>query len=668
MNTDELATRVLIGAGGLFLVAGLVLVASPDLGGVFPFGTGAIVVIGAIGVVLGLFNARGRLQAEQHETETPDPERPAAVPTPGEDVDRMLYEMRALRQGRAENREQLEGRLEGLAIEVIRNREDCTVTEAREILERGDWNDDEEAAAFFRGEATDAEKSGLSSLVSGDDGDGFEPSFRAAVAALIEYADVEVSDDREGDAGDGENEGESDESDGLFGGPDPVEDNWNVEDSSIPSFETDEPFEDVALERTNRWLGVTAFGLVALGFGIVAFEPGLMLAGTVGIAYTVYARLTVVPDAESLTVERDLEETDPEPGEEVEVTVTVRNDGDSLLADLRLVDAVPDAFVVTEGTPRLHTALRPGAQATFSYTVRVERGRYEWPLLAVARNVSGGVERTSLVTPEAELTCTPTLSVMHDVPVRAQTTQYAGDVSTESGGAGLEFHSVREYRPGDPMNRINWKQVARSGELATIDFRKEQAATVTLLFDTRQAAFVSESVERPHAVDRSVHAASDIFGALYDAGNLVGVAAFDTIPCWFPPGAGSEHRERARLLFAQHPALLPRPPERQDIQGSYIDPMTHVRRRLPTDSQIFLFTPLVDDYAAEVARRLDSGGHLVTVISPDTTADRTVGQRLTRIERTVRVRNLRELGIRVVDWDHDERLDLQLDRARTRWA
>lgn len=149
---------------------------------------------------------------------------------------------------------------------------------------------------------------------------------------------------------------------------------------------------------------------------------------------------------------------------------------------------------------------------------------------------------------------------------------------------------------------------------------------------------------------------------------MVGVAAFDTVPCWLSPGAGSEHLERARRLFAQHPALSPRPPERQDIQGSYIDPMTHIRRRLPSNSQVFLFTPLVDDYAGEVARRLDSAGHLVTVISPNTTADRTIGQRLTRIERSVRVRILRERGVRVVDWDPNDRLDLQFQKAQARWV
>ncbi|ELZ24200.1 hypothetical protein C475_13162 [Halosimplex carlsbadense 2-9-1] len=672
MDIETVLNRLLIAIGAILFAAAAAMIVVPDLSSALPSATQGVFLVGIIAVVTGLGVVRRRLRGEVEETITPNPERPAGNPMPGEDVDRMLYEMTHLRQGVNENREHLEERLENLAVAVVRNREDCSVEQARRILEAGEWTNNETAAEFFQSERTAAQEAGLSeSLLSGtDDVAAFENRFRVTVEELIEVGDVDVN-----SSVDVEEETDRSFFDRLLGrsaddGDDDeaVESNWNESNSSVPTFDTSEPFEDVSLQHTNRWLGVTAFALVAVGAGVVTFTPGLMLAGTVGIAYTIYARVSAVPRTEGLVVEREYDVDDPEPGDLVDVTLTVRNESGSMLPDLRMVDVVPDAFVVTEGVPRLHTALQSGAQAQLEYTVRVERGEYDWPLLVVARDFSGGVERTSLVTPEARMRVVPPLRVTNDIPVRAQTTQYAGDVNTKQGGAGLEFHSVREYRPGDPMNRINWKQVASTGELATIDFRQEKAATVTILFDTRQSAYISAGVDEPHAVDHSVHAASDMFGALYDQGNLVGLAAFDTVPCWYAPGAGSEHLENARVLFAQHPALSPRPPERQDHESQYIDPMTHVRRRLPSTSQVFLFSPLADDYAAEVARRLDSEGHLVTVISPDVTVDETVGQRLTRIERTARVRYLRERGIRVMDWDPDEQLSLEVEKAQTRWA
>jgi uncharacterized protein (DUF58 family) len=267
----------------------------------------------------------------------------------------------------------------------------------------------------------------------------FEREFRAAVEALIELGDVEMRARVE--------EPEAGWWARIFGGDGDgtvVETNWNEADSSVPSYATAEPFQDVSIQPTNRWLGVTAFGLLGVGAGLLGSSPALMLAGTIGIAYTVYARLTAVPATDALVVTRDLDVDTPTPGDEVEVTVRIRNEGRSMLPDLRFVDAVPDAFVVTDGVPRLHTALQSGAEAAITYTVRVERGEYRWPLLTVARDFAGNVERASLLTPAAELQCIPSLTIHTDVPVRDQTVQYAGDVDTETGGAGLELHSVRE--------------------------------------------------------------------------------------------------------------------------------------------------------------------------------------------------------------------------------
>ena len=656
-DIESLSTKAMVAVGVLFFGVGLLMVMIPGVAAGLPFGNGTIMAIGGIALLLAGIGIRARWRGEIVETEIPNPERPQRVPIPGDDIDRKLYEMSVLRQGIDENRDELESRLRALAISAIRSREDCSVGEASELLDSGRWTEDETAQAFFQNSTEDGSTEGLARMIGGEQRD-FEGEFRATVDALAEYTEIQEQRDVQ------------DEEGGFrqrFKGRS-VESNWNVEDSSIPSFNTDEPFEDVSVRETNRWLGVTAFGLVALGVGIIAFNPGLMLAGTVGIGYTIYGRINAIPPTRSLTVERELSEDSAEPGDVIDVTVTIHNEGDAMLPNLRLVDIVPDPCVVTDGSPRVHTALKSGAQVSFTYSIKVERGEFRWPLLAVARDFSGGVERTSLLTPSTTLSVHPSLEVRHTVPVRTQTTMYSGDVATSSGGSGLEFHSVREYRLGDPMKRINWKAVARSGELATIDFRQERAVKVTLLFDTRQRAYVSAGPEEPHAVDRSVYAASEIFGALFEAGNLVGVAAFDTVPCWYPPGAGDGHRERARRLFAEHPALSSTPPERQDIEGGYIDPMTHVRRRLSSNSQIFLFTPLVDDYPAEVARRLDSAGHRVTVISPETTAMGTVGQRLTTIERIARIRYLRERGVRVVDWRPEERIELRLQKARTRWA
>jgi len=389
----------------------------------------------------------------------PDPERPADNQRPGDEVDRMLYEMTELRQGVAENSEHLEERMDRLRVAIVQDREDCSVVEARGSSSQATGPTTPTPPRSSRASGPRQTRPGsLASSRVATTVAASRPSSARAVEALLEYGEIEVDPIRTAEPPSRFERlfGRSGDDDAETG----VETNWNEADSSIPDFDTNgpprrrlaAPHEPVAGRHRLRAIRSRR-------------RRRHLLAGaddgrTVGIAYTIYGRVTAVPHVESLSVERELETEDPQPGDEVSVTVTVRNEGDSIPPDLRLVDTVPDAFVVTDGVLRLHTALRPGSSATFSYVVRVERGEYRWPLVCVSRDFSGGAERTSLLTPETELTCVPSLKVTNDVPVRAQTTQYSGDVNTQKGGSGLEFHSVRDYLPGDPMNRINWKQVA----------------------------------------------------------------------------------------------------------------------------------------------------------------------------------------------------------------
>jgi uncharacterized protein (DUF58 family) len=417
---------------------------------------------------------------------------------------------------------------------------------------------------------------------------------------------------------------------------------------------------------TNRWVGLEGAALLVAAVGVVLQRPALLLVAGLGVAYTAYARFGDAPEP-PLSVERRVAEDSPEPESPVEVSVTVRNTGVGTLSDLRLVDGVPPGLTVTEGSPRLGTALRPGAAVTFSYAVEAVRGSHTWePLTAVARNPAGGRERKVEIdsADPTTLSCTPPLDATDDLPLRGLTTPYAGRVATDVTGSGLEFAATREYRRGDPLGRIDWNRYARTGELSTVEFRRERAAAVVLLIDARDVAYVAADPEHRHAVERSVDAARRAFASLLDTGDRVGIAALSPADCWLPPGAGREHRSRARELLAAHPALAPTPPKQP--YGTARD-VQRLRRRLPADAQVLFFSPLVDDHASAAARRLDAHGHPVTVVSPDATADGSVGRRIARLERRNRLVGLRRAGIRVVDWE-DASLAKAVFRARRRWS
>ena len=419
------------------------------------------------------------------------------------------------------------------------------------------------------------------------------------------------------------------------------------------------------IRETKRWRGVSAVALLAGAFGVLFSNPVVLLSGVVGVAFAAYARTAGAPSVE-LDATREVSDADPLPGDDVRVRLTVENVGSETLADLRIVDGVPEAIPVTDGPARFGTALRPGKSATLSYTVEAERGEHEFdPVIAVARDFSGAIEVETEVEVETTLNCIPKLGTTAGVPLRAQTTRYTGRVTTDVGGSGVEFHATREYRRGDPLARVDWNRFARTGDLTTVQFREERAASVVLVVDVREDAYVAPGEGERNAVQRAIDAAGQVLTTLLDSGDRVGIAAFGPVSCWLAPGSGHDHRIRARELLATDPAFASVPSEKPFYAPTRLK---WLRKQLPASSQVALFSPLSDDYSVNVARRLDAYGHLVTVVSPDPTATDTPGQRVARTERRQRIGSLREAGVRVVDWHSDDGFGTALARTTRRWS
>ncbi len=419
------------------------------------------------------------------------------------------------------------------------------------------------------------------------------------------------------------------------------------------------------MTRTHRWAGLAGAALLVVGVGVLFRSPGPVLAAAVA-AGVLAVRAAATPPSPDLAADRTLETTAADPEADVRVEVTVRNEGETLY-DVRLVDGVPDGLAVVDGPARHATALRSGDAATFAYTVQASRGRHAWgPLAVVARDPVGVHERETTVPAASELRCVPTFEGTADLPLRGLTTPNAGRVPTDVGGAGIEFHAVREYRRGDPRGRVDWNRAARTGELATLELREERAATVVAVVDARRAAYVAPAPGVESAVERSVHAAGALGSVLLSTGDRVGVAALSPRDCWVAPDTGSGHRARLRDALGTDPAFAPTPP----ADETFVPRLwrQRFRRRLPTDAQVILFSPCVDDPPVRLAERLNALGHLVTVVTMDPTPPDGLGGRLAGIERALRLSGLRGGGVRVLEWDPAEPFAVAADRAARRWS
>jgi len=413
---------------------------------------------------------------------------------------------------------------------------------------------------------------------------------------------------------------------------------------------------------------VAVLGLLALG--LLTFDPGVVALAAVGLVFSTYANARIGGDGRDLEIERTVRPENPAPGQELAVTVTLRNAGSEPLPDIRFVDGVPGALEVTDGSPRVSTALRAGERYTHSYEVTAIRGEHAFESATVAlRSLGGAIERQVTLDAETTITCSPPLS---EVPLRSQTSIFTGRLPTDVGGTGVEFHSIREYRAGDPLKRVDWRRYAKTGDLATVNFREQRAATVMLLIDNRPAAYRARSADDHHAVEHAVTAAGQVFGALVSNGDRVGITTLGNEELWVAPSAGQAALSEARHFLATHPALRYDPPE--DVPELAIRPdhepvdAAATMARMPDNSQIVAFSPLCDDGVVSALERFEVAGHETTVVAPDVTRGDTTGHRLARTQRANRLGVLRDAGVRVLDWDPSKSLTQVLIAENRRGA
>jgi len=406
---------------------------------------------------------------------------------------------------------------------------------------------------------------------------------------------------------------------------------------------------------TNRWRGLVGATLVAGALGLVGRRPALLLASAVGVVLLAYARTTAAPPA-TVAVAHTVSEADPAAGERVAVTVRLTNTGERPLFGLRIADGVPPGWTVVEGAPTHGTALWPGATTTFGYTVEVGAGaRGLDPATVLLRDPVGVVEREVTVADDDGFEPTPVTAADDEPALPTAITRLLGRKAVDASGEGVAFRSVREYRRGDPPSRIDWRRRARTGALATVEYRAERRLTVVLVVDARRAAALAPEPTAPTAIQRSCSAVERLYATVTDAGHRVGVATLGPARMWIPPGRGDAHRRR---VHEQLPDAVSATPDDGDA-----DDGAWLRQRVPERATVVLCTPACDDAVADLARRLEASGRPTAVVSPDPTAADTAGRRLARLERRQRLQRLRAGGVPVLDWEPGFELPTALARA-----
>lgn len=417
--------------------------------------------------------------------------------------------------------------------------------------------------------------------------------------------------------------------------------------------------------RERRWRSAIATTYVLVAVALYTGSATLVIAATVPLFVLLVGAVTSTPDPSGVTIRRRLESSRVGPDQPVSVALSVHNESERSVPDLRVIDGVPPDLAVVSGSPRGGWSLGPGETAELEYTLTSRRGTHEFTDPTVRLRGIGGVTLETVTLPVSGADTIVCELDVEQPPIEPVGDTPGGTLETGLPGEGVVFHSIREHRSDDPAHRLDWRQYAKTRELATVSYERTMRTAVVVVLDARSINRVLPGPGRPSGLELSGYACAQLLTAVLERGHDVGLGIVGrqdpTGPRlrWLPPGGGRDHRVRA--LAAIEWAL-----ESETSAANPRDQLQLIIEQTPADGQLVVVSPLLDDWPVGMVERCLKAGLPVTVVSPDVLADNTVSGTLEAIDRHSRLATSQTDGAAVVDWRRSTPLERVLQEAVSR--
>lgn len=414
--------------------------------------------------------------------------------------------------------------------------------------------------------------------------------------------------------------------------------------------------------KTNYWDIVPTMIFILISLGILTGFPAYLVAAVIPAIFLFFSYIGPNPDIADLTIERSISDKSPRPGKSVKVKLKVRNTGSSIFTDLRVVDGVAEELKVCEGSPRSSMFLPPEGEKELSYNVRARKGKHSFNKAKIGfSNAISSYSHETEISGDTGIKCGASVG---SLGIRENKIGHVGNLLSDEKGSGLEFHSLRNYQSSDPLSRIEWRHLAKTGNLATKNFRKEQKPNLVLILDLRSASCKRAETGEPLASELCIYAAKKIYDSIADFNKKPGLFILGINPnsieapldsrdvAYISPGYSRSHDFRVKKLM-----------ERSEKANKIDDDTTRSKifRSIDSNSQIIVFTPLIDEKILPLLKNLTKRNQLSAVISPDITYSDSMGSRLERIRRDIRINKIRRF-VPVLNWSIDMPLSIQIPK------
>lgn len=414
--------------------------------------------------------------------------------------------------------------------------------------------------------------------------------------------------------------------------------------------------QDVAQHTT--WIPGTGavltggLGMALLALGISISRPDVAVLGlpmVLGVAWGWFSR----PRGAVRVSARTLPATAGRKPGEVRAAVTVAVPEHTSLIRLRIAAAGyrPAEVVIAGRAERsfeisIHTA-RTGI---------IEAFRIDYLATGHDEMVAG----KSPPLPPMRFMVRPAVTPLRRLPLPFRLQGLVGPHTSRRVGEGVELHDIHEFTPGDRLRRIDWRTTMRLGagteELGELYVRRTLSsadATVVLVVDSRDdvgpdvgtwAGGAPTRMTESTSVDLARQAAASVAEHFLHRGDRVGLDDLGRRRRPVAPAAGSKHLERIHQRLARiAPEGAPAPRMRSP--------------QLPSGAIAFIFSTFLDNEASAVAAVWRSHGHRVVAVdtmpkiyTSELNPYALAAYRLVRMERALRLADLRKQGIDVVHW------------------
>ncbi|MGN2641963.1 DUF58 domain-containing protein [Nocardia takedensis] len=273
-------------------------------------------------------------------------------------------------------------------------------------------------------------------------------------------------------------------------------------------------------------------------------------------------------------------------------------------------------------------------------------GRYPCEVKVTALSPAGLAIATAVL-PAGQLYVYPIADPQRLMLPRTELPDRLGTHLTRKHGPGVEYADIRAYAPGDQLRLVNWAVSARRGRLYVTERLTNRAADVVVLVDVSQQA----PGPATDAMERSVRGAAQVVQSTLQAGDRTAVVCLGGAPRWLRPDIG--RRQFYRIVDT----VLGVGDEHLETTGT-LAPYAAV----PLGAIVIAFSTLLDTQFALALIDLRKRGHVVVVVDvlrgtpfreglDDTLA------RMWQLERASMYRDMGTVGVDIVAWPEDTRLD-----------